>query len=148
MSAENPKENERYIYSEMAKYKLERIFDRGGENEAIKLSCGSSHMSADDIIYFNLNTAKLILNAINELLDLSIHTLPDPTMRERYVRSKEISSRNMNALWSTGEDALLIHLYLEGMGIESIAIRMGRTASAMCVRLKKLGVHLERPNTG
>ena len=51
-----------------------------------------------------------------------------------------LRDRHAGAPWSTGEDALMVHLFLEGYDIADIAIRLGRSYSAITSRLRQRGI--------
>lgn len=50
-----------------------------------------------------------------------------------------LRERRAGERWGTGEDGLMVHLYLEGYGFDEIAIRLGRTRNAITSRLRQRG---------
>jgi DNA helicase-4 len=57
---------------------------------------------------------------------------------EKVTQNSYAKHRNAQKIWTKGEDKLLMTLFNEGKSVKEISVKMGRSQTAIIMRLGKL----------
>lgn len=91
-------------------------------------------------VYVHPESIPEICAALESACGLRRSAQRDCEIRKERRASEFLRARRAGESWNPGEEALLMHLYLEGYGIKEIAIHLGRSYGAITSRLRQMGI--------